>query len=169
MSHPRRKERGAAVVEFAILSGLLLIFLFGIIEFGFLWTESGYIANAAREGARVAAKTPDDPAGNRLAVADTAVDNYLGSLFLFEDKIDNAGFVTTTYTMETMTVASGGSNLDVPMARITVTVDTSSVWEPVLWPLIEAIFSGLPFFSAVDYPDDYLTSITQSATFPIEN
>ena len=47
----RPSEKGAATVEFAIIFLLLMIIVFGIIEFGFLWLQSFYIANAAREGA----------------------------------------------------------------------------------------------------------------------
>jgi Flp pilus assembly protein TadG len=45
-------ESGAALVEFAIVLPLLLLFLFGIIEFGFLLFNKAMLTNAAREGAR---------------------------------------------------------------------------------------------------------------------
>ncbi len=46
----RPSEKGAATVEFAIIFLLLMIIVFGIIEFGFLWLQSFYIANAAAKG-----------------------------------------------------------------------------------------------------------------------
>lgn len=159
-------QRGAAVVEFALLSGLLLVILFGIVEFGFLWLESHYIANAAREGARVAAKENDPNA--REALARQVVEEYLQDLFLFSGKIDDAGFLQFTYQEPILTNADGSPLVDIddmPLAEVTVTVDTSQVWDPILWPLLEA----MPFFPNTDYPDDYLTSITQSASFVIEN
>jgi Flp pilus assembly protein TadG len=48
-----RVRRGAAVVELAIVSPLLLAMLFGIIEFGWLFTVQHTMVNASREGARV--------------------------------------------------------------------------------------------------------------------
>ena len=45
-------QRGAAAVEFAIVLPLLLVFIFGIIEFGCLLYNKAVITNASREGAR---------------------------------------------------------------------------------------------------------------------
>jgi Flp pilus assembly protein TadG len=51
----RDGERGAAAVEFALLSPLLLILVFGIIDFGLAMNAQIIIGNAVREGARAAA------------------------------------------------------------------------------------------------------------------
>ena len=48
-----RVRRGVAVVELAIVSPLLFAILFGIIEFGWLFTVQHTMVNASREGARV--------------------------------------------------------------------------------------------------------------------
>lgn len=48
----RFDERGAAAVEFALLLPLLLLILFGIIEFGMIMYSREVITNASREGAR---------------------------------------------------------------------------------------------------------------------
>ncbi|MGD8892889.1 MAG: pilus assembly protein, partial [Desulfobacterales bacterium] len=45
-------QNGATVVEFAIILPLLIVFLFGIIEFGLLLYNKQVITNASREGAR---------------------------------------------------------------------------------------------------------------------
>ena len=47
-------QKGAAAVEFAIVLPLLLVFVFGIIEFGILLYDKAVITNASREGARTA-------------------------------------------------------------------------------------------------------------------
>ena len=49
-----KSERGAAMVEFAIIAMLFFALIFGIIEFG--WIFNGYITleAAAKEGARLA-------------------------------------------------------------------------------------------------------------------
>ena len=48
----RRRERGAATVEFAIIAVILFLFVFGIIEFGILMYDKHILTNASREGAR---------------------------------------------------------------------------------------------------------------------
>ena len=47
------KQDGASAIEFAIILPLLLIVLFGIIEFSILLYDKAMITNASREGARV--------------------------------------------------------------------------------------------------------------------
>ena len=50
-----RDDRGAAAVEFALIAPLLILLVFGIIEFGRVWSARNVYISAAREGARVAA------------------------------------------------------------------------------------------------------------------
>jgi len=50
----RRDDRGAAAVEFALVLPVLVLLLFGIIEFGLVFDAQLTITHAAREGARVA-------------------------------------------------------------------------------------------------------------------
>jgi len=56
----RDNQNGAAVVEFAVVLPLLLLFVFGIIEFGFLMYNQAMLTNASREGARggIVSQTP---------------------------------------------------------------------------------------------------------------
>ena len=49
-----RRERGAALVEFAFALPLLLVVLAGIVDFGFVFQRYEVVTNAAREGARLA-------------------------------------------------------------------------------------------------------------------
>ena len=51
----RRDQRGAAVVEFAIASTLLLVLLFGIITYGYVLSFKQGLTQTAAEGARAAA------------------------------------------------------------------------------------------------------------------
>lgn len=48
----KSKERGAALVEFALVIPLLLLVIFGIIEFSILFYDKAVITNASREAAR---------------------------------------------------------------------------------------------------------------------
>lgn len=49
------RPAGAAIVEFALILPLLLLLVFGTINFGALMVDQSIITNAAREGARWAA------------------------------------------------------------------------------------------------------------------
>lgn len=50
----RREQRGQALVEFALILPLLMLVLFGIVEFGRAWNAKQVLTDAAREGARLA-------------------------------------------------------------------------------------------------------------------
>jgi Flp pilus assembly pilin Flp len=52
---PRRDERGASAVEFALVLPLLLMLLFGIISTGRVYSDHLSATNAVREGARYGA------------------------------------------------------------------------------------------------------------------
>ncbi len=54
----RRNERGAAVVEFALVMPLLLTILFGLITTGMAFSDHLSATNATREGARYGAAAP---------------------------------------------------------------------------------------------------------------
>jgi Flp pilus assembly protein TadG len=49
------REDGAAAVEFAIVTVLLLLIVFGILEYGRIYSQIEVLNGAAREGARVGA------------------------------------------------------------------------------------------------------------------
>jgi hypothetical protein len=47
-------ERGSELIEFAIVAPLLLVVLFGIVDFALMFQRYEVLTNAAREGARIA-------------------------------------------------------------------------------------------------------------------
>ena len=49
------REEGVAAVEFALILPVLALMLFGILEFGRVWSQYQVFQGAAREGARCAA------------------------------------------------------------------------------------------------------------------
>ena len=51
----RQRERGANLIEFALVAPFLILLLFGIIEFAWLFGQDLTIKHGAREGARLAA------------------------------------------------------------------------------------------------------------------
>jgi hypothetical protein len=50
----KSSERGAELIEFALVLPLLLLLVLGIVDFGFLFQRFEVVTNAAREGARLA-------------------------------------------------------------------------------------------------------------------
>lgn len=64
------RQEGAAAVEFALVAGVLLLLVFGIIEFGKVFSELGVLNSAARAGARTAAVRAGEPdVRNAIAAA----------------------------------------------------------------------------------------------------
>jgi Flp pilus assembly protein TadG len=70
----RRRRRGAAVVEFAIVAPLFFLLIFGMIEYGRMVMVQQVITNASREGARRAVLD-----GATATEVSTTVNNYLNS------------------------------------------------------------------------------------------
>jgi len=52
LSRSFRKQRGAAAVEFAVVAPILVLLLFGMIEYGRMVMVQQMVTNATREGAR---------------------------------------------------------------------------------------------------------------------
>jgi len=76
-------QRGAAAVEFALILPLLLLLIFGIIEFGVLIYDKAMLTNASREAARagVVFGLSEEQRGTAIS---SALSRYLGdSLITF--------------------------------------------------------------------------------------
>ena len=67
MADKRSRQQGAAMVEFAIILPILIVLVFGIIEFGRAFNADISLTHAAREGAREYAITQDTTAGINAA------------------------------------------------------------------------------------------------------
>lgn len=103
----RRAERGSSMVEFAIAAALLLLVLFGTIDYGRLLYTKHAVANAARQGSRWAIVHGKDSG----APADSAaVQSYVRGLNI--PLLDaNAISVTAAWPGNTgCSVASGTKN-----------------------------------------------------------
>ncbi|WP_182377120.1 TadE/TadG family type IV pilus assembly protein [Nocardioides sp. WS12] len=74
----RRDVRGAAAVEFALLLPVLMVLVFGIINYGDMLSVRQSVSQAASEGARAAAVNPGDNAA-KLAAGKKAVDAALAA------------------------------------------------------------------------------------------
>ena len=62
------REKGASAVEFALILPVLMVILFGIIEFGFILYDKAIVTNASREGARRGIVYSQNTAGAPVAV-----------------------------------------------------------------------------------------------------
>jgi len=69
----KRRRRAAAIVELAVVLPLLLAILMGIIEFGWTFMVYQTVANAAREGCRVAVLE-----GSTEAEVNARINEYMG-------------------------------------------------------------------------------------------
>ena len=61
-----RKEHGGVAVEFAIILPVLVVLVFGIIDFGHAWYMRHLMSDASRAGARYGSRFTTDVAGNRI-------------------------------------------------------------------------------------------------------
>jgi len=124
------RERGQALIEFAMVIPILLILAFAIIDFGWAMRDYVTLTNAAREGARlgvVACKT----AANETAIKQRAVD-YSSDLLELADVTVNDG----TALCSTVPVAG---------TALKVRVDYDYTFITPLWGIVEAFsFGALP-------------------------
>ena len=90
-SGPGRTRRAAAVVEMAVVAPLLFAVLFGIIEYGWVFTIKQGLTNATREGARVAVLP-----GSTDAEILERVNNYLAPLGVTTHTIELTRATTET-------------------------------------------------------------------------
>jgi hypothetical protein len=79
----RKKRRGAAVVEFAIVAPVFFLLVFGMIEYGRMVMVQQILTNASREGARQAVLD-----GATASNVETAVTNYLANASITGADVD---------------------------------------------------------------------------------
>ena len=82
----RSRERGSAIVEFAVVCPLLCAILFGIIEYGHLFLVQQTLTNAAREGCR-------------MVVLQTATSPYTEATDRVDQILDAVGISGDEYTL----------------------------------------------------------------------
>jgi Flp pilus assembly protein TadG len=107
-SRPRRgDDRGAAAVEFALVLPVLVLLLFGIVDFGRLLNAEITLTQAAREGARVAALVDADAAADQITRATGSLSGGLAAPEIVAcpatPGLDDDASVTLTYTFTFLT------------------------------------------------------------------
>ena len=101
----RRSESGASAVEFALLLPVLMMILFGIIEFGLALYRQAILTNASREGARLGI-VQSIPAITTAQI-DAAIDIYLTAAGIPAGNVTRnivAGGITGTPVTVTLTL-----------------------------------------------------------------
>ena len=138
---PKRGERGATAMEFALVLPLFIALVFGIIEFGHAWYIFHAATNASREGARLGVRYRINAAGLRVAPRgfddpsiDTFVRNYL-KRFFDADSVDNQVQVTLGGTAAGYNPTFPATGADPVGMDLTVTVSAPKSWF-ILGPLI---------------------------------
>ena len=93
----RTRERGAALVEFALTLPLLLVVIAGIVDFGFVFQRYEVITNAAREGARLA-----------------SLPEYQTNTTMIQDRV-------RSYVQQGLSLSNGALNAVLPTSNVVVT------------------------------------------------
>ena len=104
-----QQRDGVAAVEFALVLPLLLLILFGIINFGTLMYDQAVITNAAREGARWASinSEMDKPSGAPCSSQGVGLSNpcEIANQYARNNLITFGGAVTPTSTFSGYTTS----------------------------------------------------------------
>ncbi len=104
MRRHERGERGAAAIEFAILLPVLLVLLFGIIEFGLVLSTKISLTQAVREGARLSSFPAQTDGDVRQRVQDAATPVAVTAGSISRTACPNAAGVTTVTVNHTYTL-----------------------------------------------------------------
>jgi Flp pilus assembly protein TadG len=114
------RQRGAAALEFALVAPVLILMILGMIDFGMVMNAQALVANAARDGARVASLN-----GTEANTRSTALKSASGL---------GGGAPTVTvqcFTDIAATTACTGANYDAAKAAgdiVRVTVTYTYTW-----------------------------------------
>jgi Flp pilus assembly protein TadG len=133
-----RDERGASAVEFAIIAPLLVLLVFGIIQFGIAFMQLQTLRGAVREGGRAAAVCNSDTNPDPYCLTTVRDRTQAASLNMIDDahkalitvsKICNSTNIgqETKVTFPVSTLPGGGIQVRIPLIpTITLRPDISS-------------------------------------------
>ena len=123
-----RREDGNVIIETAIMISILLVLVFGILDFGRAMYVENQLVSAAREAARGAAAYM--PSGSTApSVASTATTIAINRFQPFGSSVLTSGNVTVTCSSGDCTNASGGS--------LKVALTYSFTWITPVWRLLK--------------------------------
>lgn len=135
-----RTDRGASMVEFAVLAPLLLLLIFGIIEMSRAMFAYTSVWTAAREGARFATTVEADNYVNCVAIEAAAVDRIVVS------DVTPANINITYLDASGTTIADCQGGIPPTTSNVTsgstVEVAITGVTFDAVVPIIEPFFDG---------------------------
>ena len=148
----KNKERGANLVEFAILMPLLMLLILGTVEFAWLFSQNLDVRHGAREGARLAAVNhPVGPTDGTLPRNNTDRDNLVADICARMD----------TPTGAEITINSTNGEVGDP-ATVTVDAPGNTLTGFIDW----AIPSGLRLESTVEIRIEQPATWSNGAALP---
>ena len=119
-----RSARGAELIEFALVSPVVLVLLGGILDFGFLFNNYTVVTNAAREGARMAAIP-----GSAEADVKERVNKYIQAAGLTLSGVST--------TVQPVAVVAGGSTVNAIKVQVSYPYNYM-----ILGPLVQMVGGG---------------------------
>jgi Flp pilus assembly protein TadG len=131
----RHDERGAELIEFALVLPLLLAMFAGIVDFGRMFQRLEVTTNAAREGARLASLpgySQTDVQNRVRAYMDTGIQAGAGS--------------RTTVTRTLVNITPGGGGAQFQAAQVLVNYSDNYL---ILGPIVTLIGGNAATFSTV--------------------
>jgi Flp pilus assembly protein TadG len=123
-------QNGASMVEFALVLPVLLLLIFGMIEFSVMLYDKAMLTNASREGARLGILY-DYPDRITTGEMNTTVDNYL------QNHLISLGGASTWSTSVSGTCTTAGDPI-----TVTVTYDYNFLVFDVLGSLAPTLTLG---------------------------
>lgn len=129
-THRRFGDEGASTVEFALISPLLILLVFGIVEFGWLFAQHLDVRHGAREASRLVAVnwSATDPPSTEEAQRTEIIDETCNRMQYAGDAV-----VTMTLVGTDVDAAQKGH-----IARVSVVADPvqiTGLFSPVLDPI----------------------------------
>lgn len=164
MSIRVRRVRGQSLVEFALVFPILMLILFGILDFGRAIYTYNTIGNAARDGVRVAVVN-QNPAGTGCTPGAAATGADTTKISPHDCAVSGAialGGVTATVGYNDPTDTTGCSPVQVGcLAIVTVTAQ----FQPIT-PIIGNIVGTITISSTSKQPVEFVCPATASICTP---
>lgn len=138
MSVGRRRapsERGAAAVEFALVVPLLLLLVFGIVQYGYMLTYRQAISQGAAEAARSAAVSFGTTSSAKVALAVTTLNQTLSAQGVtcgISGGATSGNLTRSGTTVGTCSVTVAACANQTTVNCVTVTVDHSYKDHPLI-------------------------------------
>lgn len=151
-------QRGAVAIEFAVVVLLLLLILFGILEFSFTFLQRHFVANAAREGIRIGVRAQNyncfdefdttPPCQKAQAISNQVYRKGTVLTQLTDCETNPKGYLCTLYQSDMAEVTVASSEDPVADTKtLTVTVNAPNFFPP----LISGLIPGYQYPTIISY------------------